>query len=225
MLTAFRCSLAAAVAIVAALASATARAQAPVDFPTAPVRIFVPFRRRRPGRRDHAHSRRSAFGALGKARDRGKSPRRQHHRLDHGAGELAARRPHAGLMRRSSTLITPALNRSLPFDTSQGFFRCQHGGAAVDRAGRTSFVPAEYARGAHRAGQEQARRRSISPRPVRAASATSPARCSSTGRHPDAAHQLQWQRAGVDRRDGRARADHVRHLAFGEAAGADGSSR
>jgi tripartite-type tricarboxylate transporter receptor subunit TctC len=120
MLTAFRCSLAAALAIVAALASATARAQAPVDFPTAPVRIFVPFPAGGPADVIMRILADRLWVRWGKPVIVENRP---------GASTIVSTTALANSQPDGHTLgdatqfhvITPALNRSLPFDTVNDF--------------------------------------------------------------------------------------------------------
>ena len=86
---------------------------------------------------------------------------------------------HTMLMATNSLLINPAISQSLPYDTAKDFAAGQHGGDPAGRAGRHQIVPGRTIAGAGRRGEEDPSR-SITPRRARAASAISPAKCSSS---------------------------------------------
>ena len=120
MRKALRCSSAAVLAIAAALASTPARAQALIDFPTGPVRIFVPFPAGGPAD--------VIMRILGdRLSARWGKPVIVENRP--GASTIVSTTALANSQPDGHTLgdatqfhvITPALNRSLPFDTVRDF--------------------------------------------------------------------------------------------------------
>ena len=121
------------------------------------------------------------------------------------------------LIATNSLLINPAIGQKLPYDTLKDLAAVTMIATQPVALVANKDLCAEHDSGAGRARQEKrradqfhvartARRRASRRRDVAAAR-----------RDQDAAHQLQRQRAGAGRPDRRAGADHVRHLALGEA--------
>ena len=139
-----------------------------------------------------------------------------------GAGTIVmtsvAKAPPDGLtlgLATNSLLINPAIGMKLPYDT----FR-EVAGVSMVATQPVALVankafPANTLGGGCCACEASARAAELHLARAARRRASGRRTAAAEGRHPHEPHQLQRQRAGADRRDRRARAADVRHLAFG----------